>query len=237
MNIPYVFKKCTKCGEWLVASEVDFRKKKGGKYRLTSQCKKCEAEYNKQRYENNKDKILKQNKQWYEVNKDKILEYHKQYNKQYREDNKDNIAEQRKQYYKDNKGKIAKLNKQYRDTPHGQVATFNSHCKRRIREQNQGSGIIKEQWLECMKFFGFRCAYSGQVLSKDTRSLDHIKPLNQGGEHEIWNLIPMYKPYNSSKKDKELLEWYKEQPFYSEERLQKIYEWQEYAFNKWGRNE
>ena len=98
MNIPYVFKKCTKCGEWLVASEVDFRKKKGGKYGLASQCKKCEAEYNKQRYENNKDKILKQNKQWYEVNKDKILEYHKQYNKQYYEDNKDTIKAKQRAY-------------------------------------------------------------------------------------------------------------------------------------------
>ena len=84
-----------------------------------------------------------------------------------------------------------------------------------------------------MKFFGFRCASSGQILSKDTRSLDHIKPLNQGGEHEIWNLVPMDRRLNSSKHDKDMEEWYKEQDFYSEERLQKIYEWQEYAFNKY----
>ena len=32
MNIPYVFKKCTKCGEWLVASTVNFHKKKAYKY-------------------------------------------------------------------------------------------------------------------------------------------------------------------------------------------------------------
>ena len=47
----------------------------------------------------------------------------------------------------------------------------------------------------------------------------------------------MYKNYNSSKKDKDLLEWYKEQPFFSEERLQKIYEWQEYAYNKYHKEE
>ena len=154
--------------------------------------------------------------------------------KQYREDNKDKIAERNKQYYKNNKDNIAEYQKQWHSTPQGQVSSFNKKCRRRIKEQNQGNGITKEQWLECMKFFNFRCAYSGQVLSKDTRSLDHIKPLNQGGEHEIWNVVPMYKSYNSSKQDKDMEEWYKEQYFYSEERLQKIYEWQEYAFNKWG---
>ena len=87
------------------------------------------------------------------------------------------------------------------------------------------------------KFFNFRCAYSGQVLSKGTRSLDHIKSLNQGGEHEIWNVVPMDRGLNSSKNDKDLLEWYKSQDFFSEERLQKIYDWQEYAFNKWHNKE
>ena len=29
-------------------------------------------------------------------------------------------------------------------------------------------------------------------------------------------------------------EWYKKQKYFSEERLQRIYEWQEYAYNKWG---
>ena len=28
MNIPYVFKKCTKCGRWLVISTVNFNKDK-----------------------------------------------------------------------------------------------------------------------------------------------------------------------------------------------------------------
>ena len=333
MNIPYVFKRCGKCGEWLVACKVNFYKNKGKKYRLASKCKKCEAEQkkqwykenrdkivechkqyyennkdkivekqkqyrennkdkkaeydkqyrennkdkiaerNKQYYENNKDKILEKQKQYYENNKDKILEQQKQYsennkykiaerNKQYYENNKDKhakwmkqwykenrdkileqkkqysennkykIAKYHKQYYKNNKDKIAERNKQYYKTLQGQVVRFNSYNKRRIKEQEQGNGITTEQWRECMSFFDWKCAYSGETLTKDSRSLDHIKPLNRGGEHEIWNLVPMYKNYNSSKKDKDLLEWYKEQTFFSEERLNKIYEWQEYAYKK-----
>ena len=259
MNTPYVFKKCSKCGEWLVASEINFNKRKYGKYGLYSECKKCRTKQHKQYYKSNKNKIVEQQKQYRDDNKDKIAEYKKQYYK----DNKDKILERQKQYYKDNKDKIKQYykdnkdtileyqkqhyednkdtilerkrqyNKQYCATPQGQAAAFNKRCRRRTKEQNQGNGITSEQWLECMTFFNWKCAYSGQVLSKDTRSLDHIKPLNNGGEHEIWNLIPMYKPYNSSKNDKDLLEWYKEQDFYSEERLQKIYEWQEYAYKKY----
>ena len=32
MNIPYIFKKCTKCGEWLVANNYNFHKQKNGKW-------------------------------------------------------------------------------------------------------------------------------------------------------------------------------------------------------------
>ena len=83
-----------------------------------------------------------------------------------------------------------------------------------------------------MSFFNWECAYSGKTLTKETRSIDHVIPLNNGGENEIWNCVPMYKSYNSSKNDKEMLEWYAKQEYFSEERLNKIYEWQEYAKNK-----
>ena len=77
----------------------------------------------------------------------------------------------------------------------------------------------------------------GGKENQNIRSIDHIKPLNQGGKHEIWNIVPMRRPYNCSKQDKNLLEWYKEQDFYSEERLHKIYEWGKYSFKKYARNE
>ena len=41
MNIPYVMKRCSKCGRWLVASTVNFHGRKTGKYGLNSECKEC----------------------------------------------------------------------------------------------------------------------------------------------------------------------------------------------------
>ena len=340
MIIPYVMRKCTKCGEWLVASSVNFNKNKSCKYGLNSQCKECNKKHSKKYYEENKESIAKQQKEYREENKEVRAEYHKKYY----EKNKESIVEQKKKYrethretiverdimdipygmkkctkcgrllvassenfhknksgkyglreickecvkkrdkkyrkthrktiverdnmdgmkkctkcgrwlvassenfYKNKKSKDGLVsqckeckkkydkehNKKYRQTPQGQVVYFNIANKRRAREQNQGSGITKEQWLEMMNFFEFRCAYSGKVLTKETRSVDHIDPLNDGGANEIWNFVPMDRSLNISKKDKEMLDWYIKQPFCSAERLLKIYKWQEYAFNKWG---
>ena len=122
---------------------------------------------------------------------------------------------------------------QYRQTPQGQVVQFNYSTKRRQRKEEQGAGITKEQWLEMMNFFDWKCAYSGVALSKNNRSIDHIIPLARGGEHEVWNCVPMYANYNFSKRDTDIMEWYTAQDFYDEEKLDKILAWQQYAYNKW----
>ena len=239
-------KKCSKCGEWLVASSVNFNKQKKGKYGLKSKCKECckkyreqnkeaKAEYSKKYYEANKQAILEQQKEYKEQNKEAIAER----GKKYREQNKEVIAERKKKYYEANKEALAerkkKYNKEYRQTPQGQVVEFNRHNRRRAKEQNQGKGVTAEQWLEMMNFFNWECAYSGKYIGGDSkdRTIDHIEPLNNGGENEIWNCIPMDRSLNSSKSDKEMLEWYIKQPFCTAERLLKIYNWQEYAKNKY----
>ena len=142
----------------------------------------------------------------------------KEINKQYREDNKEKIAEYAKQYYA---------------SEQGQVVQFNARNKRRQREEEQGRGITVEQWKEMMEFFEWKCAYSGTPLNKDNRTIDHIIPLKIGGLNEPWNCVPMYANYNFSKQGKDMMVWYREQEFFSEERLNKIYEWIEYAKNKW----
>lgn len=214
MNIPYVMRKCSKCGKWLVASAVNFHKQKAGKYGLDTRCKECAKKRNKQHYQNNKEKIAEQHKQWRLDNKDKMFEY-------------------TKQWQEANKEKVTKYHKQYYQSPQGQVAMFNGCQRRRIKGEQQGTGITKDQWLEMMSFFDWKCAYSGETLTKDTRSIDHIVPLNSNGDNMVWNCVPMTRSLNSSKNDKDMLKWYKEQDFYSEARLAKIYEWKEHARRKW----
>ena len=199
MNIPYVMRKCSKCGRWLVANTVNFYKHKGGKYGLESYCKECKKGYDKQWQQTNRDRKNENNKRYYETNNKKVLEQQKQ----------------------------------YRQSSQGQVAKLNSHNKRRHKKEAQGTGATGDQWLEMMQYFDFRCAYTGERLTKKTRSTDHIVPIDAGGDDMIWNMVPMLRNLNSSKQAKDMLEWYKSKDFFSETRLAKIYEWQEYARKKW----
>ena len=160
MKIPYVFKKCTKCGRWLVASKANFYMSKTGKYGLLAQCKECMKKHNKQYRETNKDKVLEKLKRYRENNKEKIAKYHKQWY----QDNKEKEFERVKQWQEANKEKVAEKSKRYRQTPQGQAAAFNSNQKRRAKEQQQGDGITKGQWLEMMYFFDWKCAYSGKYI-------------------------------------------------------------------------
>ena len=247
MKCPFCIKVCTKCGRLLVAYSGNFGRQKIGKYGFRADCKICRAEKKKQYREEYKEQIAEKNKQYYEKNKEYYVEknkqwreehkeYYAEYHKQWREDNKEQIAEKKKQYREEHKEQIAEYNKQYyEENPH---IYFNHHNKRRSKEENQGNGVTKEQWLEMMIFFDFKCAYSGEKLNnKEVRTVDHIVPLNNKGLNEIWNCVPMYRSYNTSKHTKDMEQWYRQQEYFSEERLNKIYAWIEYAYEKWGKEE
>ena len=276
MNIPYVFKKCSKCGEWLVANTYNFNKHKKGKFNLRSQCKKCankyyndnkdkKLKYSKEYYNNNRDEILRKQKEnqehktkyhnkWYKNNKDKYKEYYNnnrdeilrkqkenyEYNKEYYDkyykNNRDKMLKYSKEYYKNNKENIKEYNKQYRKENPEKI--FNNRIKRRSKLENQGRGITKEQWEELNIFFNWECAYSNIQLNRENRSIDHILALDNGGLNEPWNCVPMVKSYNSSKNKRiDVLNWYMEQEYFDIDRLDKIVEWQIYAYEKWGGEE
>lgn len=251
------FKKCKNTKDDLYPSckECDklYRNKKENK----EKAKQYSVEYrekNKEKlkedkkiwYKENREEVLEMRKNYYEENKEQISEYQKQYReenkeelkeyrKQYREENKEEIKKRERERYKKNREKNIERNRQYRkENPHIQ---FNNHSKRRYLEENQGNGITKEQWLEMMKYFNWCCAYSGEYIGGDSkfRTIDHIMALNNGGLNEIWNCVPMYRLHNISKYTNDMLDWYRKQDFFSEERLEKIYQWIEYAYKKWSK--
>lgn len=74
MNIPYVMKRCSKCGEWLVASSVNFHKGKKEKYGLKAECKKCRTERGKKYRETHKEAIAKYSKAYSRKRREKKLE-------------------------------------------------------------------------------------------------------------------------------------------------------------------
>ena len=250
MNKPsyLLFKKCTKCGEIKHISR--FYKSKSGKYGVTSECKICYKDRNKNYNDNHKEKIKEAHKKWNEKNpnfnkeygkkwREDNKEYTKNYNKDYNIKHKEERREYNKNYYEKHKEEIKYNNNEYKkNNPH---VYFNINNKRRQREENQGRGITKEQWKEMIDFFNWTCAYSGEYLgendNENIRTIDHIVPLDNNGENEPWNCVPMVRSYNTSKYTNNMLEWYLQQEYFNIDRLTKIYEWRIYAYEKWGGEE
>lgn len=259
MNTPYVFKKCTECGKWLVACKINFHQSKTCKWGLSSKCKDCRHKYNNSekmkevrkaysKTEKGKEIHRIASKKYYNTEKGKENSKRSSYKYEHSEHGKEtrmkykqlpHVKKKEKErvlnYSRSEKGKETR--KKYMNSERGKVVRFNESVRRNKKLENQGKGMNVEQWKEMMEFFNWECAYSGKVLSKKNRSIDHIVPIYKGGFHEIWNLVPMYINYNSSKKDNIPLIWYREQEYFSEERLAKIVEWQQYAYDKWATEE
>lgn len=231
MKCPFCIKVCSKCKRILVANNSNFHRIKGGKYGLNSVCKAC-----KKKYVESNESYKEYQKQWHKEN----VSRYKEYRNNWRKENEPHLKEHQKKYqkeyqkewYKKNKEEKKKYVKQWREENSEKV--FNYNNKRRQREENQGNGITKEQWLEMMEFFDWKCAYSGEYIGNNSelRTIDHIIPLSKGGLNEPWNCVPMCRSYNISKHVENMEDWYVEQNFFDIDRLLKIYEWIEYAYNK-----
>ena len=143
--------------------------------------------------------------------------------KEYRKEN----AEKIKEYRKENAEKIKEYRKEYLQTPAGKEVFARGNHKRRALKAKNGGSYTSEQWQICLEYFDNKCAYTGEIL--DSLNVEHIIPLSKGGTSYIWNLCPSNQNPNFSKGNSDLETWYRKQEYFSEERLEKIYKWQEFA--------
>ena len=83
-----------------------------------------------------------------------------------------------------------------------------------------------QEWKEVVIFFGGECAYCGRTLHKGERfTRDHLIPVSEGGLTTPDNIVPACSSCNSSKGAREWRGWFMEQPFFSQERMNKIFKW------------
>jgi len=86
-------------------------------------------------------------------------------------------------------------------------------AKKRYRQS------IYEAW-DC------KCGYCGE----DATSLDHIIPRFRSGTSNRNNLIPACRRCNTNKASSKMEEWYQQQEFFSQARMDKINAWTDQGF-------
>lgn len=83
-----------------------------------------------------------------------------------------------------------------------------------------------QEWKEALIFFGGECAYCGCTPRRGQRlTRDHLHAVSQGGTTSQDNIVPACSSCNSSKGASDFKEWFMRQPFFSQERLNKIFKW------------
>ena len=177
-------KVCTKCGENKPFSE--YNKHKGGKFGLSGMCKECKKVYRKKWYAENPN----YNKEYYNTNREKLLKD----TMVYKEKNKNKVDTNNKLYRKNNKDIISDRNRVYKDNNREKV--YANCAKRRARKKN-ACVELTEQELYTIKLY-----YKLSTSIGKEYHVDHIVPLNKGGLHYPDNLQILHKQDNLSKNDK-----------------------------------
>ena len=95
--------------------------------------------------------------------------------------------------------------------------------RRRAKIKNcQINDFKSSDWEIILYEFEGRCAYCGD--ESETLHQEHVKPLHNGGNNTLSNIVPSCPRCNQSKGTKDVADWYKEQPFYDKERFDAITE-------------
>ena len=94
------------------------------------------------------------------------------------------------------------------------------------RRGEENPNFTHQEWKECVIFFGGVCAYCGGTPRKGQRlTRDHLEPVSVGGRTIQSNIVPACASCNSSKGAEEFKQWYMKQPFFSQDRLNRIFKW------------
>lgn len=96
-----------------------------------------------------------------------------------------------------------------------------SKSKRRKAQQRGSTALMLSpdqlwrRWVE----FDHRCAYCG---TGGDLQVEHVMPISKGGEHHLGNVVPACQRCNFSKGKADAEQWYRAQPWFAEDRWQKV---------------
>lgn len=224
---------CTKCKTEKPITKEYFHKNKNKKDGFMDICKTCKKEY----YQNNREYFVSRTSKYRKENKEHCLEVRAEYRKEnkdeiakrlkgYYENNKEHFKQLRRIYYRENKNKVLEGVRKYnKANPH---ISRQYKQRRKALERKLPYTLTNEEWNNIKLYFNNSCAYCGMTeeahLEEHNEQLhqEHFIPISQGGEYTHNNILTSCKNCNSSKYNRDFIEWYPEYEHYSKEREQLI---------------
>jgi 5-methylcytosine-specific restriction endonuclease McrA len=107
-------------------------------------------------------------------------------------------------------GRMREFNREWnRKNPKKRMACNSAAGARRSGAVNNAEFLL---FQDIRKEFN-SCAWCGK---EGTETIDHVIPISESGVNDRRNLVIACRSCNSSKRNKDWQEWYRERPFYSE---------------------
>lgn len=104
---------------------------------------------------------------------------------------------------------------------HKSIMQKTKNAQERRHQKRDDFALTDEQWEETLRYFNYECAYCG---TRGRMTFEHLHPFSKGGDFGKGNIIPCCSACNSSKNNKEFIEWYINKPFFSQKRFERIKE-------------
>lgn len=143
---------------------------------------------------------------------------------------------------KNNKRENIKINKRLhskKQREEGYQAQYQKDNPDKIREyarKHRNHDITTKEWESCLKFFEYKCAYCGISMNESKQKFKeklHKEHVDHEGYNDIRNAVPACKSCNDKKWQFDMEEWFREQSFFTEDRLQKIIQWTTEEYKKY----
>lgn len=201
-------KQCTECKEWKIENQENFylHNKQKPELGFTPGCREC-----------NKKRSVEYRHRDIEKTREKDSEYYHSH--------KDLCHERMDSYRGRHHSKIKQKEKIWQRTHPDKLKEYG------LRHRNHD--ITESEWRLCLKVFGNKCAYCGlpyeqHIVKRNGKYITmnlHKDHIDYEGYNDLRNATPCCQNCNSSKSQDDMEKWFREQKFFSEEKLQFIYWW------------
>ena len=203
-------KQCIDCLEWFEMNDNNFSLDNKNKDKFSIRCKTCQKIYNHKTYMADRENRIAKSYQYILDHPEQTKVTYKRYMKT------DSWKAYKKQNFIRSKSKMKEWRQNHPEKCRGYV------------EKKRQHDITEAEWRRCLEQFDHKCAYCGMTEKEHLEIYKqklHREHADSGGANDLRNAVPSCQSCNYKKWIFPMEEWFREQDYFTEEKLWYIYWW------------